>query len=200
MANRGFIIALVALALANPASAEPKRFAKVGDRLYFDSNVPFPNDTSDRIGGVDNNELFYYLEHNPDIRTVVLNSDGGSVQVGRAMAETISKFGVDTVVVGRCLSACTDAFMGGKNRGLAKGSALGFHRSYVEVPDFDKSSKAIVSEAFDLGVDAALSNVKFMVQRGVDIRFVLKALSHEPVDMWQPSRAELTAAGVLTAP
>lgn len=198
--KRGLLMALVVVALADAASAEPQRFTKIGDRLYFDSNVPFPDDTSDSIGGLDDNELYYLLKHSPDIRTVVLNSDGGSIATGRAMAETITLFNVDTEVGGRCLSACTEVFMGGRHRTLPKGSVLGFHRSYVEVPDIDKSSKSIVAEEFDIGVDAALANVKFMLEHGVDIRFALKALNYERGDMWLPSRAELTAAGVLTAP
>lgn len=190
------------VALAHAANAEPQRFSKVGDRLYFDSNVPFPNETSQIIVAADQDALSHYLNEDPAIRTVVLNSTGGSTETGRSMAHIIVKFGLDTEVVGRCLSACTLIFMGGKQRILPKGSVLGFHRSYVEVINLGngKKSKSLVADEYDRGLDETLANVTFMVERGVDIRFTLKALRYEPADMWLPSRAELTAAGVLTAP
>ena len=202
MARRFCIATLVVVALAHAASAEPQRFSKVGDRLYFDSNVPFANDTSQSIGAADEDALLRYLNEDPAIRTVVLNSTGGSTETGRSMAHIIAKFGLDTEVVGRCLSACTLIFMGGTHRTLPKGSVLGFHRSYVEVINLGeaKKSKSLVADEYDRGVDETLANVTFLVERGVDIGFTLKALSYEPADMWLPSRAELTAAGVLTAP
>jgi hypothetical protein len=202
VARRFCIATLVVVALANAASAEAQRFSKVGDRLYFDSNVAFPNDTSQSIGAADEDALLRYLNEDPAIRTIVLNSTGGSTETGRSMAHIIAKLGLDTEVVGRCLSACTLIFMGGKHRTLPKGSVLGFHRSYVEVINLgdSKKSKSLVADEYDRGVDETLANVTFMIERGVDIDFTLKALSYEPADMWLPSRAELTAAGVLTAP
>ena len=197
-------------ALANVAAAEPQRFSAVGDRLYYDATIPFPSDDSRSIGGTDESELFYYLEHDEGLRTVVLNADGGSVGIGPALANVIAKFGVDTEVGGRCFSACTLVFLGGKHRSLAKGGVLGFHRSYVQVPVIDGSflptkghpafDAEDVADEYDYGVDAALRSVKFMLDHGVDIHFALKAMRYERVDMWMPSRAELTAAGVLTAP
>ena len=200
----------MSMELATAVAAEPHRFSAVGDRLYYDATIPFPSDDSRSIGGTDESELFYYLEHNPGILTVVLNATGGSMNVGTAMANVIAKFGVDTEVGGRCFSACTLVFLGGKHRSLAKGGVLGFHRSYVKVPAIDGSflptkghpafDAEDVADEYDYGEDAAMELIKFMLDHGVDIHFALKALRYERVDMWIPSRAELTAAGVLTAP
>jgi hypothetical protein len=202
VASRGLLTAIVVVALANAASAEPQRFAKIGDRLFFDGTVLLPEAVSDDIGLADEDELYRYLGENPDIRTVVLSSLGGSMSSGRAMGEMITKYGIDTEVAGRCLSACALIFIGGKNRTLAKGSLLGFHRSYLEVPSIDdrEDPKSLVSDLYDLGEDAALEDLHVMLDRGVDIRFMLKALKHERNDMWYPTRAELFAAGVSTAP
>jgi len=202
VAKRGRLIALAVVALANAASAEPQRFTKIGDRLIFDGTILLPEAISDNIGLADEDELYRYLGENPDIRTVVLNSLGGSMSAGRAMGEIITKFDLDTEVAGRCLSACILIFIGGKNRTLAKGSVLGFHRSYLEVPSIDEREdpNSLVADIYDLGEDAALEDLHVMLDRGVDIRFILKALKHERNDMWYPTRTELFVAGVSTAP
>ncbi len=202
VASRCFIIALAVVSLANAASAEPQRFTKIGDRLLFDGTVLLPEAVSDDIGAADEDELDRYLGENPDIRTVVLNSLGGSMSSGRAMGEIITKFGIDTEVAGRCLSACVLIFIGGKHRTLDKGSVLGFHRSYLEVPSIDEREdpESLVADLYDLGEVAALEDLHVMLDRGVDIHFMLKALKHERNDMWYPTRAELFAAGVSTAP
>ncbi len=200
----------MSVALASVAAAAPQRFSAVGDRPYYDATIPFPSDDSRSIGGTDANDLFYYLQNDQGLQTVVLNSTGGSIGVATAVSEVIEKFGVDTEVAGRCLSACTLIFLAGKHRSLAKGSVLGFHRSHVSVraiadqfqPTGDHPSFGAddVADQYDSGEDTALRSVKFMVDHGVDIHFALKALTYEQGDMWIPSRAELTAAGVVTAP
>lgn len=192
------------MALTSPSGAEPERFAVEGNRLYFDASIPFSNRTSHGIGEADDSELLYHLEHEPEIDTVVLNAPGGSIAVAEAMSQVIEQFGADTEVQGRCLSACTLIFLGGKRRTLAKGSLLGFHRSYVEVPTLSVGRPTFttddVSSEYDVGEDAALQSVHFMLKHGVDIQFALKALTYERGDMWIPSREELRAAGVLTEP
>ena len=202
MGKRGLIAALAVLTLASVARAEPQRFELIADRLYFNSSVPSAKGSFYIITEADADTLLSYLSQNPDIRTVVLNSLGGSTVTGRSMAEIITRFGADTEVQGRCLSACTLVFMGGKHRRLAKGGVLGFHRSFVEVIGLDNSDDPhfLVAGEYDRGVDETLANTKYLLARGVDIRFALKALIYEPNDMWLPTRAELTAAGVLTTP
>ena len=45
-------------------------------------------------------------------------SGGGSVDAAHSMAKLIRSNGFDTAVNGKCLSACTDMFLGGNNRHL----------------------------------------------------------------------------------
>ena len=65
---------------------------------------------------------------------VYLDSPGGSVQAGWAMAEAIRNAGAETVVnsSSKCASACTFAFMGGVERWVEDGAKMGYHPASVE--------------------------------------------------------------------
>ncbi len=79
--------------------------------------------------------------------TVVwLNSDGGDLEGGLALGRTIRRLGFNTMVgdlsasgitagqpaPGRCVSACSLAFLGGVERGLLPGSDYGVHQLRME--------------------------------------------------------------------
>lgn len=61
---------------------------------------------------------------------VVLNSDGGSVTAGIMIGEAIRLKGFHSVVVGRCVSACALAWLGGTPRSMVAGAEIGFHAAY----------------------------------------------------------------------
>ena len=50
----------------------------------------------------------------------------------------------------------------------------------------------------NIAMQNMLENIKFMRSRGVDMDFILKIYSTSSYDMWEPSREELVASGVLT--
>jgi len=69
------------------------------------------------------------------IHTVVFHqSPGGHSITGRRIGQDIRKRGLNTVVAGRCRSACANMFLGGKERHfserLGDTTALGYHGSY----------------------------------------------------------------------
>ena len=78
------------------------------------------------------------LASHPEIDTIVLrDSPGGDGWTAFRIGEAIRDAGLRTVVAGRCYSACTLIFLGGKSRHFARSSRpeamfLGFHGAFVE--------------------------------------------------------------------
>jgi hypothetical protein len=61
---------------------------------------------------------------------VLLQSDGGSVLAGIEIGEAIRLKGFQTLVIGRCASACALAWLGGTQRFMKAGAQIGFHAAY----------------------------------------------------------------------
>lgn len=122
------------------------------------------------------------------VRVVLLDSEGGNVQAGRAIGLFLAARGLNTRVDGRCYSACTLVFAGGVSRELGAQGRLGFHGyrfdGAMQVQTVDKD--AIEDKDRDY----------FSVQ-GFDGAFVERIFATAPDDLWVPSRDELIAAGVL---
>ena len=74
--------------------------------------------------------------HGAELRVVVLHqSSGGDSLAGRRMAADLRARGLETVVIGRCSSACANLFLAGVERQFAPPMpgfqhVLGFHGSY----------------------------------------------------------------------
>lgn len=127
------------------------------------------------------------LARMPNLRVVHLNSDGGRVGEARKVFDMIREHGLVTYVSARCLSACTLAFVGGKERWLGPGAALGFHG-----PSF-------------VGLRAtALNGAKRnwreqYLKAGLDPAFVDRGLAVPSTEIWTPTPKELADAHVITA-
>jgi hypothetical protein len=117
------------------------------------------------------------------IKVVHLDSIGGRVGEGRRLYALIRDRELTTYVSSSCLSACTLAFAGGKERYLLKGAVLGFHRgSFPGSREGERDS-----------VQAAVFR-----QAGFDGKFIETALSTPHSDMWRPSEDVLMKARVVT--
>ncbi|WP_206151872.1 hypothetical protein, partial [Staphylococcus aureus] len=66
------------------------------------------------------------LRASRQIRVVHLTSVGGRIGEGEKLYQLIKDNGLIAYVSGRCMSACTVAFAGGRERVLLKGATLGF--------------------------------------------------------------------------
>ncbi|MEJ6709079.1 MAG: hypothetical protein QNK92_09825 [Amylibacter sp.] len=71
-------------------------------------------------------QILTELKATQNVRLVVLQSAGGSVQAGRAIGLFVSANGIDTRVDGQCFSACTLVFVGGVQRALGPQGSWGF--------------------------------------------------------------------------
>lgn len=122
--------------------------------------------------------VYDLLAANPQASMIHLNSPGGSVNEARAVQRAIAERGLSTYVSSVCASACTIAFMGGRQRYLAPGARLGFHG--VSGDD---------AEEWNEGLRRGL------IARGVEPWFADKTTSDT---MWWPSTQELLDANVIT--
>lgn len=200
------LCAILLLVSAQAAAAEEARFYIEGDTLYFNGNVPPEASNSRDMEASDATELGAYIMDFPEITTVDVRSDGGSLDAGIAMARHIQRFNLNTTVTAGCYSACTYAFLGGSKRTLERGGILGFHRSMASAEAFryfadqgmqDWNANTAAINAYERGIDAGVELSQFLASRGVSTEFILKVISTPPRETWVPTRAELMTAGIL---
>jgi hypothetical protein len=130
-------LALVALALV-PALAQPMELRVAANELHLRGQVY----------GTELGPFRDALAEHPEIDTVVFrDSPGGDGWTAFRIGEQIRDAGLRTVVAGRCYSACTLMFLGGKSRHFARAPRgevvyLAFHGAFADnLFDRDKPSQ-----------------------------------------------------------
>ena len=187
------------------------RYTIDGDTLTLDMTVKEPGyDFDGELDGYDETEVISYLFDHPEINTLRVTGPGGYGPAGRAISTYLAQHGINTQAFGECASACARIFLGGKSRKLANGAKLGFHRPWIvkererrlyeanRVEEKWEDEFDYVTMIYDIAMQNMLEGIKFMRSRGVDMDFILKIYSTSSYDIWEPSRAELLEAGVLT--
>lgn len=201
---------------ANPALAESAidaqqsggKFHLNGTTLYLDTDKAVGDQPKELVGD-DVDKLLKLLTQNPDVETLVLNSGGGWVWAGNEMGRIVLDFELDTHVEGECSSSCVTVFLAGQSRTLARGSKIGFHQNFWSAEGMQSYYKRWYGDedGWDtpFGFSSWLYNdvqtetyeqLNYMIERGVDARFAIETKRSED-DLWFPTRAELTDAGVL---
>ncbi|MFH6783851.1 MULTISPECIES: hypothetical protein [Methylobacterium] len=126
------------------------------------------------------------LDAHPGVTRLHLTSDGGLVDEGAAIGELVAARGLSTYVPDYCVSACTLAFVRGRERIIMGDSRLGFHAPY-EPGAFGRM----------IQVDASEERGRYLAA-GLEPAFVDQALGTPSRDIWIPDPARLRAAGVVT--
>ncbi|MES2187303.1 MAG: hypothetical protein V4505_22325 [Pseudomonadota bacterium] len=123
----------------------------------------------------------------PSVTTVVLQSSGGWVRQGRLIAEVIAARKLDTYVEGECSSACTLAFLAGRQRAGEPGARLGFH-----------SFQTIGLSGWGTGSGTTAAARQAYAGAHLSPAFLARVVATPPKSMWYPTQAELLAEGVYT--
>lgn len=171
-----------------PQIKEAYRMAFANDPDIPDYTIRVTRDGAwaEIVGGVKyglTDEFIKILAEPNRIKVVRLDSLGGRLGEAQRLYALIRDRGLSTYVSSRCMSACTLAFAGGRERYLRKGATLGFHRgSFPGVKD---------KELDDVQADV-------FRQAGFDARFIATALATPNTDLWKPSEDELLKARVVT--
>ncbi|MFT5226798.1 MAG: hypothetical protein ACI8XX_002563 [Polaribacter sp.] len=131
------------------------------------------------------------LKAHPDIKKVMLDSEGGRIYEGRGLAALFDRHGVDTYTDNYCLSSCTTAFIGGAKRYLGENAKLGFHQ-YA----FD-SKRLQVFESFYSLQDEQNKDLEIYRSKGISEQFIQQIFKKPNSEIWYPSRKALLKAGVV---
>ena len=206
-----FFLTLFLVFTAATSLFAQSRYTIEGNILTLDMTVAAPGYEFDgELDGYDETEVISYLFDHPEINTLRVTGPGGYGPAGRAISTYLAQHGINTQAFGECASACARIFLGGKSRKLADGAKLGFHRPWIikererrlyeanRVKEKWEDEFDYVTMIYDIAMQNMLEGIKFMRSRAVDMDFILKIYSTSSYDIWEPSREELVAAGVLT--
>ena len=151
-----------------------------GTKVYLRGDLDF----------IHNQDLTTLLSMDNKLTTVELESNGGLIYAARALALTIEKYRLDTHVQNYCNSACSIAFIAGKQRTLSPAGKIGFHQYKLtrQQPLQIESIKAEQAKDRD-----------YFAQRGVSTTFLEQLYQSEHANIWQPNREVLLEAGVIQA-
>ncbi|KQQ13090.1 hypothetical protein ASF53_12900 [Methylobacterium sp. Leaf123] len=126
------------------------------------------------------------LEAHGSVERIHLTSEGGLVDEGAAIGALIAEHGLVTYVPDYCVSACTLAFVRGRERLVLAESRLGFHAPYETGPF-----------GVEIPADSAPERAAYLAA-GISADFVEAALQVRPDDLMIPDTATLMRAGVAT--
>jgi len=127
------------------------------------------------------------LENAPTVTTVVLYSPGGWVREGKLVGEVIRRHGLATYVERECSSACTLAFLAGRDRAADPRAYIGFHTLYTVGGD----------ERINRQFDRKLTFDTYG-QLGLPRDFVERIADTPSARSWYPDQGAMLQAGVLT--
>lgn len=133
-------------------------------------------------------EVETIVKTNSKVTGIVLDSPGGWVYEGRQISSLIQEGQLDTYSIRGCYSACTIAFISGKQRILAHGANIAFHQYSAIGKGEVIPSDPEISQQIDL---------QLFSQAGVDSSFLERLYSAEPGDLWYPTVEELLSANVV---
>lgn len=127
------------------------------------------------------------LLQSPILTLVEIDSPGGYVAEGLAMARLLEKVGADTVAFDECASACTFLLAAGKERYLGPKSEVGFHRSWSRTLGFGNGWSS---------TDHRIA--EFYRSRGASEEFIKHALDTPGYDIWLPTQGQMFTSGYAT--
>jgi hypothetical protein len=125
------------------------------------------------------------LDMAPAVNTVVFNSMGGWVREGNLVANIISQRDLSTYVEGECTSACTIAFLAGRDRVVGPNAHVGFHQfKSVGEPGGDEGDQTMARAVYE--------------RAGVSREFINRIVATPSEQVWYPAHNELLAENVIT--
>ena len=124
---------------------------------------------------------------NPDIRLIEIDSVGGYVHEANLIVDIVSRHELDTLVRGKCFSACTEIFLAGKRRFASPDARFGFHQSGYR-------GRANNSEWSISEYESAI----YYRGKGISTDFTHQALNTSYYDLWRPDVLEVKSSGFAT--
>lgn len=82
------------------------------------------------------------LKAHPELRGVALDSEGGSLDDGLAIAKQIDERGLATALIDTCHSVCSIMFLAGEERFVPPNFTLSVHSAYKQLGDYTARDEA----------------------------------------------------------
>ncbi|MBT9444562.1 MAG: DUF4339 domain-containing protein [Hyphomonadaceae bacterium] len=134
-------------------------------------------------------EMGALLRRHPDVRQVVVNSEGGLVDEALDIGKLIARANLKTYAQDQCLSACVIVFLSAHERAADADTAFGFHAEYqiAAVPEFVR-----------VAIEQTGSSMRaFLEDKGVPEHVLVEADKASPNQMVLLSAAEMSEEGLL---
>ncbi|GJE27334.1 hypothetical protein LKMONMHP_2192 [Methylobacterium organophilum] len=141
---------------------------------------------SGELGEGTADRLARLLAAHSGVERIHLTSEGGLVDEGNALGELIAAHRLVTYVPDYCVSACTLAFVRGRERLIVASARLGFHAPYETGP-----------LGLDIQADSGPERAAYLAA-GVTADFADTALAVASGDLWIPDPARLMRGNVAT--
>lgn len=132
-------------------------------------------------------ELERVLSTATQAKVLHIESPGGRINEARRMVQLVRQHGLITYTSKYCFSAATLVLMSGKERVMAPGAEIGFHRGTLP--------GATAGQRFVM--DSLLRET--MRSEGVSDEFTERVLATPSTDVWYPTFEEMREAGVLSS-
>jgi hypothetical protein len=144
-------------------------------------------------------EVESYAEY---VKTVALDSPGGSVRDALAMGQLIREKGFATLVAAGslCASSCPLVFAGGEERVAAPASAIAVHQIYAATPS-DSTMASRLAAAGNAMSDAQTMTAeisRYLIAMGIDPEVWIRALETPPDRLSYFSPDDLTRLKLAT--
>lgn len=133
-------------------------------------------------------EVGRLIEKNPNIKGIILDSNGGRIYEGRELSKIIVKNDLDTYTLRGCYSACGIAFISGNKRYLAQGANLAFHQYSSGTKNLDPYVDILSEQKKDLLI---------YKRSGISQNFIDRVFTAKQDDLWYPTIDEMISAGVV---
>jgi hypothetical protein len=181
-----------------------QKFYTSGNTLVYNSNMA--SRLKDKHITFDDAQIFKSQLNSRNIKIVRLTSEGGQTRASKIIGNLIIENNLDTEADGECSSACSLIFVAGKNRKLMGNAKLGFHTSLARINDYKSTRQRVEKLDEQLSYENIITHytrlesaqeIIFLQKQGIKTSFALKVLQVHPLDMWYPTRSELTKSGVI---
>jgi hypothetical protein len=131
------------------------------------------------------------------VRTVSLNSPGGSLDDALAISRLVREKGYDTEVADGsvCASSCPLVMAGGTERRAGEGAAIGLHQFYA----IGEGPTGVAQAMSDAQATTARIS-RHLAEMGVDPALWLHALDTPPRSLYYLSREEMVGYDLVTPP
>lgn len=124
---------------------------------------------------------------NPDITLLEIDSPGGFVREEEMVFNIVQEHKLDTLVLGRCSSACTGIFLAGERRYIGPKARLGFHQAGFR------------GRAHDTiwGTPEYSTSISYR-EKNVSEEFMQQALNTSYFSLWVPDPLDVKLSGFAT--